>query len=86
MLSDGKQVDLKELMEAWGFVWLSFVLGMGVAVPELLGRELCSSRDVAVELRIPKPHTSNPKQALFGCGGVFCCFPHPFSASSNGFA
>lgn len=38
-------------------------------VAGLLERVLCSSRDVAVELRIPKPHTSNPKQALSGCGG-----------------
>lgn len=49
MLNDGKQVDLKELMEAWGFVWLSFVLGMGVAVPELLWNRVvllqrCGSR------------------------------------------
>ena len=43
-----------------------------------LGR-LFASRDVAVELRIPKPHTSNPKQALSGCGGVFCLPPSVLS-------
>lgn len=43
----------------------------------LLERLLCASRDVAVELRIPKPHTSDPKQALSGRGGVFCLSPIP---------
>lgn len=63
------QTDLGDL---FGFVW-----GMGVAVAGLLGRLLSPSRDVAVELRIPKPHTSNPKQALHGRGGVFCRSPTP---------
>ena len=60
-----------------------FCFGDGVTVAGLLGR-LCASRDVAVELRIPKPHTSNPKQALSGCGGVFCRSPIPSQQAQMG--
>lgn len=56
---------------------MSFVSGMGMAVAGLLEWLLCRSRDVAVKLRIPKPHTSGPKQALSGCGGVFRPSPIP---------
>ena len=57
-----------------GDLFARFCFGDGVTVAGLLGR-LCAARDVAVELRIPKPHTSNPEQALSGCGGVFCRSP-----------
>lgn len=70
ILRGGRQADRGGGALRIGFVPLCF--GDGVAVAELLERLLCSSRDVAVELRIPKPHTSDPKQALAGCGGVFC--------------
>lgn len=71
MRSGGRQI-LEEFKEPWGFILFNFVLGVGMAVAGLLERLLCLYRDVAVELRIPKPHTSSPKQALSGCGGVFC--------------
>lgn len=69
------QADLEEFKEPWGFFLFSFVLGVGMAAAGLLEPLLCLSRDVAVELRIPKPHTRSPKQALSGCGGVFCPSP-----------
>lgn len=67
ILKVGEQTDRRN----GRFALLNFVLGMGVAVAGLLAWLLCRSRDVAVKLRIPKPHARGPKQALSGCGGVF---------------